>query len=165
MESPSLNPSESASAGHELSDVQPRPILIFAASFLVTLGIVYLTGWAALTILDRVEDSEHIRAFPAHPLSEVIHATAPEPRLEPEPSNDVLPRVDLSKVRSRENSLIGPDAWGWVDASHHFARIPIQAAMDLAVRQGLPTVLPATQPSAGPYMPPASALHGPGGIP
>ncbi len=57
MEHPSPNPLESASAGHELTDVQPSPILIFAISLLVTLGIVYLLGWAALAMLDRVENS------------------------------------------------------------------------------------------------------------
>lgn len=165
MENPSLNPPESVSSGHELSDVQPRPILIFAVSLLVTVGIVYLLGWGALSILDRIENSDHTRAFPSHPLSEAFHSTPPEPRLEPEASHDVLPRVDLAEVRSQEEALIGQNAWGWVDSSHHFARIPIQAAMDLAVERGLPTVLPATQPSAGPPMPPASALHGPGGVP
>jgi hypothetical protein len=165
MEHPSPNPLESASAGHELTDVQPSPILIFAISLLVTLAAVYLLGWVALAALDRVENSDHARMFPTHPLLEVFHSMPPEPRLEPEPSHDVLPRVDLAEVRAQEEALIGPHAWGWVDPSHHFAHIPIQTAMDLAVEQGLPTLLPATQPSAGPPMPPASALHGPGGIP
>jgi hypothetical protein len=165
MENPSLNRHKTASPGHELTDVEPRPILIFAVSLLVTLGIVNLVGWAALVVLDRVENADHARAFPSHPVAEAMHAAPPGPRLEPEPSRDVLPHADLSEVRSREAALIDQNAWGWVDSSHRFAHIPIQTAMDMVVLQGLPLVLPATQPSAGPPTPPASALHGPGGVP
>ncbi len=51
----------------------------------------------------------------------------------------MLPHVDLAEVQAREQALIGEHAWGWVDSSHQFARIPVQQAMNLAVKQGLPT--------------------------
>jgi hypothetical protein len=165
MEHPSLNPSESVAAGHELSDASAPALFIFAASFLASLGLVYLLGWGSFVILERTQYAENQLNFPPSPLSELMHASPPEPRLEPEPSHDSLPRVDLMDVRFREQAQIGDNAWAWADSSHQFARIPIQTAMDLVVARGLPLILPATQPSAPPNMPPASALHGPGGIP
>ena len=165
MEHPSLNPPESAPAGHELRDVQPGPILIFAVTFLAALALVYLVGWGVLNRLERIHSADNRLAFPSHPLFKAMRSIPPDPRLEPEPSHDVPPRADLIEVRAREEALIGDHAWGWADSSHQFARIPVQSAIDLVVQRGLPAVLPATQPSDGPFMPPASALHGPGGVP
>jgi len=164
MEHPKLNHSETA-VGHELRDVRPRPVLIFAVSLLAALVAVQWLAWKSLLFLQRYEDSQNQINFPAHPLSAVMPTIPPDPRLEPEPSHDVLPLADLTEVKTREQALIGPNAWGWADSSHHFARIPVQQAIDLAVEHGLPDILPATQPSAPPFMPPASAFHGPGGVP
>ncbi|MGA2441197.1 MAG: hypothetical protein ABSH08_09565 [Tepidisphaeraceae bacterium] len=165
MEHPNPNPPESAPMGHELRDAAPLPILIFAVSLVVTLVLVHLVARGALNLLQSNQDAADRIAFPTHPLSGVMPTVPPEPRLEPEPSHDVLPRVDLVEVQARERALIGQHAWGWVDSSHQFVRIPIEQAMKLAVEHGLPNVLPATRPSTQPFMPPASALHGPGGVP
>jgi len=164
MEHPKHNHPE-AGVGHELSDAAPRPVLIFALSLLAALAAIQWIGWKSLIALQRHEDAQNQIDFPANPLSAVMPDVPPDPRLEPEPSHDVLPLADLTDVKTREQALIGPNAWGWVDSSHQFARIPVQQAIDLAVRHGLPEFLPATQPSAPSSMPPASALHGPGGVP
>jgi hypothetical protein len=164
MEHPKHNHPEST-VGHELRDTTPRPVFIFALSLLAALVVIHWVGWKSLVLLQRHEDAQNQIDFPANPLSEAMPAVPPDPRLEPEPSRDVLPRADLIEVKTREQALIGPSAWGWMDSSHQFARIPLQSAIDLAVQNGLPDVLPATQPSAPPSMPPASALHGPGGVP
>jgi hypothetical protein len=165
MEHPNQNPPESEPVGHEIRDAAPLPIFIFAVSLVATLVLVHLVGRGALNWLQRNQDAEDRIAFPTHPLSRTMATFPPGPRLEPEPSHDVLPNVDLVEVQTRERALIGQHAWGWVDSSHQFARIPIEQAIKMAVAQGLPNVLPATQPSAQPFMPPASALHGPGGVP
>jgi len=165
MEHPTPNPPESAVAGHETRDPAPSPVLIFVLSLVVTLVVVHLLAWWAMGWLKNAGESANRATFPPNPIAAVMPTTPPDPRLEPEPSHDVLPQADLTEVRAREQSLIGDHAWSWVNSSHQFARIPIQQAMDLAVERGLPDSLPATQPSTGPYMPPASALHGPGGIP
>jgi hypothetical protein len=164
MEHPTPNPPETA-AGHETHDPAPSPVLIFVVSLVVTLVVVHLLAWWALGWLRNDGESTNRMTFPPNSIAGAMPTTPPDPRLEPEPSHDVLPLADLIEVRAREQSLIGDHAWGWVDSSHHFARIPIEQAMNLAVERGLPDSLPATQPSMGPYMPPASTLHGPGGIP
>jgi hypothetical protein len=141
-------------------DAAPLPVLIFAISLLVTLVIVLWIGRMALDYIERREPM-----FLGHTLANVLSKAPPEPRLEPEPSHDEMPGADLKAVEARERAMIGPDAWRWVDGSHQFARIPVQQAIDLAVARGLPNTLPATQPSSLPVMPPASAVHGPGGVP
>ena len=154
-----------ANLGHELRDASPRPVFIFAISLLAVLVFVHWLAFKSLRFLESYEDAQYSAAYPANPLSRQMPGIPPDPRLEPEPSHDQLPIVDLHAVQSRQQSLIGPSAWGYVDSSHQFARIPIQQAIDLAVTRGLPDVLPATQPSAPPGEPPASAAHGPGGMP
>jgi hypothetical protein len=165
LKQPSPVPPESAAHGYEVRDAAPRPILIFAIGLIATLVLVHIIGWWAYVWLEQSHKTEMGSQFPFHPLSAQTNAPPPDPRLEPEPSHDVLPRVDLAEVRAHEQAMIGPDAWGWVDSNHQFARIPLRDAIELAVKNGLPNILPATQPSAGPFMPPASALHGPGGVP
>jgi hypothetical protein len=164
MEHPKHNHSEAA-IGHETRDARPLPVFIFAIGLLATLVLVEWLAWNSLRFLQRYEDSHNRVYLPAHPLSALMPIVPPDPRLQPEPSHDVLPPADLARVRAEEQAKIGPSAWGWVDPSHQFARIPVQEAIDLAVKQGLPEVLPATQPSAPSSMPPASAPHGPGGVP
>jgi hypothetical protein len=159
--SPSIPP-ESLSAGYEVRDVRPRPMLLIALSFIVGVAVVHLIGIGVLLWLDRDQAMTNLQLFPPNPIATTT--TPPGPLLEPEPAHDVLPKVDLAEVRARENALIGPSNWDWADANHRFARIPISDAIDLAVKNGLPSVLPATQPTRS-FMPPASALHGPEGVP
>ncbi len=133
MEHPNPNPPESVSVRHEVRDAAPLPILIFAVSLVATLVLVHLVGLGALNWLQRNQDAEDRIAFPTHPLSGTMSAFPPGPRLEPEPSHDVLPNVDLVEVQTRERALIGPHAWGWLDSSRQFARIPIEQAIKIAV--------------------------------
>jgi hypothetical protein len=151
--------------GHELRDAALLPILLFAICLAATVILFHWLAWRSLRFLEYHEDTQYIAAFPANPLLSKLPNDPPDPRLEPEPSHDQLPLIDLQSVRARESSLLGPHSWGYVDPAHRFARIPLQQAMDMVVDRGLPTVLPATQPSAPPGQPPASAVHGPGGIP
>ncbi len=142
-----------------------RPIALFAIALIAMLLIVHFVSWGALTWLQSDKEAENLQAFPAQSMAFPNANVPPDPRLEPEPSHNVLPRGDLLENRAREQALIGPQAWSWVDSSHQFARIPLDQAMKLAVEHGLPDTLPATQPTTQQFMPPASALHGPGGVP
>lgn len=62
----------------------------------------------------------------------------PQPRLQKNP----IP--DLKEVRAAENQVL--TSYGWVDQQKGTVRIPIDQAMDLLVKKGLP-VRPATPPS------------------
>ena len=112
---------------------------------------------------EKQEADDRLHHVP-HPMSQ-FGQFPPAPGVQPEPARPELPAEELARVRSREAALVGREAHGWVDANHQFARVPLQQAMNVAVETGLPEKLPATQPSAGPFMAPASARHGPGGVP
>lgn len=156
---------DSERRGYEVRDARAPVLLFFGIGIVAVTAVCHLAAWDVLKWSAHREERENAVAFPASPLYNVIPTRPPEPTLEPEPHHDVLPRGDLEEVRARQRSIIGPDALGWADPDHRFARIPLDRAIDLAVNNGLPTTLPATQPTTQPFMPPASALHGPGGVP
>ncbi len=156
---------ESERRGFEVHDAGVGGIILFGVCLVVAAGIIHLAAWWAMSSAVHRENRSNAVAYPASPLADSVPTRPPEPTLEPEPHHDVLPRADLVEVRARQQSIIGPAALGWADPAHHFARIPVDQAIDMAVNNGLPVSLPATQPSTQPFMPPASAMHGPGGNP
>ena len=114
---------------HETSDIDIRGVLTFGGgllgaaiviSFLVWLLFVYLSG------------REAVRTTPRFPL-----ATTQEQRLPPEPRLQTNPRQDLNDLRTQEDVVLGN--YGWMDKTAGTVRIPIEEAMRLVVRRGLPT--------------------------
>lgn len=64
------------------------------------------------------------------------------------PRLQISPQVDLEQFRvEEEHELHG---YGWVDKKTGVVRIPIDEAMNLLLKQGLPTRKPGTQGKAGP---------------
>ena len=165
--SPQQSPTspESQRRGFEVHDAGVGGLLLFAVGLVVAAGIIHLAAWWAMSSAVGNENRSNAVVYPASPLADVVPTRPPEPTLAPEPHHDVLPRADLVEVRARQQSIIGPGALGWADSGHHFARIPVEQAMEMAVSNGLPVTLAATQPTTQPVMPPASAMHGPGGTP
>ena len=156
---------ESERRGYEVHDASVGALLVFGIGLVVVAAGIHLAAYWTLESTVRGEERDHAVAYPVSPLTASIPTRPPEPTLEPEPHHDVLPRGDLEEVRARQRSIIGANAWGWADSEHRFARIPVEQAMEMAVNDGLPVKLAATQPTTQPFMPPASAMHGPGGVP
>jgi hypothetical protein len=150
--------------GHETRDARPRPLLIFAICFVLSLVLVHWVGWMFLDYLRGKQEADDQRRHLPNPMAQ-FSWVPPAPGVQPEPARPELPAEELARVRDREAAMLGAGAHGWVDKNHQFVRIPLQEAIDIAVTEGLPEKLPATQPSAPPSMPPASARHGPGGVP
>lgn len=67
-------------------------------------------------------------------------ATFPQPRLQPDPA------ADLNKFRVREEELL--NSYGWVNKAAGKVHIPIDRAIDILAKTGLPT-----QPGAQPLQP------------
>ena len=160
---PSPTSPESQRRGFEIHDASVRGLFIFAVCLVLAVGIIHAAAYWAYRATVRGEERRNVEAFPVGPLERTIPTRPPEPTLEPEPHHDILPRADLEEVRARQRAIIA--TWGWADAEHRFARIPVEEAMEMAVSKGLAVTLPATQPTTQPFMPPASAMHGPGGMP
>ncbi len=120
-------PAESIEAGHELRDLSPKAIALFALSLAVLLVLVVLVTYFLhehyLTVQVRTQ------AAPS-PLS-AARAPTPEPRLE------VTPGQDLKALRAAEDSLL--NSYAWIDQQQGIVRIPIDRAMELLAQRGLPT--------------------------
>lgn len=63
-------------------------------------------------------------------------ATLPPIDVPPAPRLQVDAPADLAAMRAQEDQVLG--SYGWVDRSEGKVRIPIDRAMDLIARRGLP---------------------------
>ena len=118
--------------GHESSAIAVTRVLSVGAILALTVIVT--------VIVIRIILMEWIT--PQH--AKVVARSAvipPAPRLQPHPDND------LAALRAQKQALLSTQAW--TDPTHDFARIPIERAMALYVRQHAPatkTSVTAPQP-------------------
>jgi hypothetical protein len=139
---------------YEKTDIDPRSItriaIVLAVLTTAAAGIVF--GLFQL-LANRAEGNDP----PPPPLSRPAEgARAPEPRLQ------TAPVADLAAIQEEERRTLG--AYGWADEAAGVARIPIEEAMALYVRQaGRPaasTPAAAASPGAGNSAQAPAVTHG-----
>jgi hypothetical protein len=112
---------------HEHSDVNVRAIVSFALALVVVAAVLQVALYGML----RLMEWNALRNDPArHPLATQQPPGPPEPRLQPDPVSD------LAKMRAAEEQRL--NSYGWVDKEKGVVHIPIEQAMELVVRRGLP---------------------------
>src|SRR3989442_8787497 len=112
---------------NEESDVNVRAILGFCAG-LIAVGIaVHFGVWLMFQYLSS---REAVREPIAYPLA------AGQDRLPPEPRLQTNPREDLRVLRAREDEIL--NGYAWVDKNAGVARVPIEEAMKITLKHGLP---------------------------
>ena len=116
----------SETAGHEITDAAPKPLVNvgIAMAVLVTgtfIGIVVL--FKVLSYYQPLLDPE------PHPLSQT-RAVSSEPRIQVDP-----PRQKRS-LREIEDHLL--TTYDWVDRDQGMVRIPIARAIEILAERGLP---------------------------
>src|SRR3954469_698970 len=116
-----------ADVHHEDSDVNVRAILTFGAALVITTAVVCVLVWLLFTLLQRREAQAGTRDFPL--------AVEQQNRMPPEPRLQTNPREDLRVLREREEAIL--NSYG-LDSDTGAVRIPIEEAMKLVVRRGLP---------------------------
>lgn len=114
--------------GHEASDVNVRSVSRFTIG--LTLVTIFVLGlmWLVMDFFLGREAARSPKPAPmiaADPLKE-----PPEPRLQTKPA------LDLQKVREDEEALL--HQYGWVDSDKGIVRIPVERAMELVAKEGLP---------------------------
>lgn len=119
-------PDTSHPSSYERSDANPRLIGILAIGLAIFLGLTPF----ALCLL--------------YPAAMAIGSSPANLPMPPEPRLQVLPKDDLARLRSEEDSRLA--AYGWVDREHSVARIPIGHAMRLVAERGLAGWPPAASP-------------------
>ena len=118
---------DSASTGHELSDLNPKKILWFGAGLALVIATVALVTYGLFHYFYRSET----RSRPApSPLSYGVEPP-PEPRLLTKPG------ADLAAMRAEEDQILS--GYGWIDRDRDIVRVPIDRAITLLAQKGLPT--------------------------
>lgn len=104
--------------GHEPPGVATRKVV----------GVVLTLGTAAAVALVLLWLALAYWVMPHHAQLKTRPAVLPPaPRLQPHPDND------LAALREEKRALL--DGYEWMDKSHRFARIPIERAMQIYVRE------------------------------
>lgn len=112
---------------YEKSDADPRLIGALA------LGVAAFLAVTPFLLLALYPGAERAGAIPALPLP-------PTPRLQTDP------KADLERLRAAERERL--ETYGWVDRGRGIVRIPVDRAMQLVSRRGLPDwPAPATAPA------------------
>lgn len=114
--------------GYASYDQKIRPIVHFTIVLTAVTVLVLFLMKIASNVLTR-EASEGTR--PIHPLAE-----AEKVELPPEPRLQESPALDLARFRAREEGQLS--TYGWVDRPNGVVHIPIERAMELVAREGLP---------------------------
>jgi hypothetical protein len=125
-----------ADRGYEHSDVAIRPLMIFLAALAMSLVVVGGIVAGLFSLFEREAERE----------DPVPSPLAQDDQPIPGPLLQVLPQEDLDDFRERQQQRL--DATEWVDEPRGIARIPVEQAMDLTLKDGLPT-WPAAPPAGG----------------
>jgi hypothetical protein len=126
--------------GHETRDISTRVVVVFGASLFVGAVIIHVVIWLLYAQFQRAAANAYPREYP------MAHVGAPA--LPPEPRLQTQPREELQRMRAEEMRVL--ESYGWVDPQRGVVHIPIEQAMDMVVRQGLPF-----RAGAAPYAPQA----------
>jgi hypothetical protein len=131
-------------SGYETSDAPTSPAVIG----LVVLVALMLVGFIGGKVFEQIFEATEVRSREApEPLS--IREEVEGPKLQ------AHPEVELEAYLARERRKLS--TYGWVDRSRGVVRIPIERAMELIVRDGLPKWEPV---EAKLPEPPASEIDG-----
>ncbi len=143
------------SAGYEQSDVRVTGIVVFLASMAIFVVVVAIVCYGMGKVLNARMDREdgptskwtqtvNIRELgdmPSNPAMQnkvaELTKTFPLPRVQTDNGDQ-----DTADLHQRENLLL--EHYSWVDQKAGKVRIPIERAMELIAKQGLP-VMPAAQ--------------------
>lgn len=127
-ETPDVSHIQNPDTTHEESDVNVRAILGFIGGLFVALIVTYLVISGLYRQFEAREAEREAR-----PISLVQR---PAGQLPPEPRLQTDPQEDLRRLRAEEDAKL--HGYGWVDQQGGIAHIPIEEAMKLVIRKGLP---------------------------
>ena len=125
-------PHDDPDLNREASDVSVASVLGFGAGLIVAAAIVHFFVWLLFIYFSTREAQ---RVAPQYPL-----ATGQIERLPPEPRLQTNPREELRDLHAQEDAILS--SYGVVDKDAGVMRIPIDEAMKLIVRRGLPARAP-----------------------
>ena len=112
----------------EDSDINVRAILGVGAGVIVAGIVIAAVVWSLYAYLANREATGTMSEFPL--------AAGQQLRLPPEPRLQTDPREDLRVLKQAEDDAL--KSYGWIDKNSGVVRIPIDEAMKLTLKRGLP---------------------------
>lgn len=106
--------------GYENIHIHAKPVLIGLAGLL---ALIIVGSGGAMLVYKLLGHP----APPPPPIAGEFH----------KPLIQVDPARDLKRLHAQEDRLLG--SYGWVDRAHGVVHIPIDQAMELVLKRGLPT--------------------------
>jgi len=122
----STGPGNQPRSGHEASDANNRDVIVFG----VAICCLVIVGLFVSKAVFRYSVGHQGLGPPASPF-ENDRMLPPEPRLQ------VSAPKDLKQYKGAQADIL--NNYGWVDQNAGVVRIPIERAMDILSRTGLPT--------------------------
>ena len=113
-------------AGHESSDLRPGYIALFG----VVLTTIIVAAAVITSLLIYFKAAQRSRQETPVPRLAQEREPTPEPRLQIDAHNE------LRQMRAAEEAAL--NSYGWVDKDSGRVRIPIERAMDILAKKGLP---------------------------
>lgn len=111
---------------HEKTDAHAPTLFTFGGALLLLVAGVLALMWGMLKVMEQ-----HPPAETTKPSAMVDRSALPsEPRLQTDPA------ADMQTFRIWEDSML--TTYGWVDRSSGTVRVPIESAMVMVARRGLP---------------------------
>ncbi len=120
---------DSVTRGHETSDVDTRAVTI--SGLVVSLGLMTVAILFSAGMYIVFKSNSPAPNSPAN-----TFVVADSTKLPPMPRLQSDPGVTLAPFVQSQDSILA--SYGWVNKDSGLARIPIERAMDLVVKKGLP---------------------------
>jgi hypothetical protein len=114
-------------AGYELSDLRPGYVAFFAIGLSVVLGIAVVIA----SLIVHYKTVQHARQDTPVPRLAQEREAMPGTPLQVDAPNE------LRQMRAAEQAAL--NSYGWVDKDAGIVRIPVDRAMEILTKKGLPT--------------------------
>ena len=128
----------------ERRDIDVKAIAWFGLALVLAAAAIHVGAWALMRGFESREAAAD--RLPPALVRDRGARVPPEPRLR------TAPRADLAELRAAEERVL--ETYGWVDRQRGIARIPIERAMDIVAKRGVPDVRAPAPPEAPPPSPP-----------
>lgn len=123
----------------EPDDLDARKVVLVGIAILLALWVLVVVPYPLFRYYT------HERTGGASPSKVLVYM----PPLPPQPRNEYAPREDLKTFRAREEGQL--HNYYWVDRGKQIVSIPIERAIQVLARQGIPP----SAPGGGQYYPPS----------
>ena len=115
---------------YERKDVNIFQISAFGIGLLLSMIVAVFAMWAMFDYFFHREDEKNASNPSALMMNE-------RPKLPPEPRLQSEPKVELKDLKADEETIL--KSYGWLDPNKGIVRIPIDLAIDMVAKKGLPS--------------------------